>query len=64
MRQFGFVMTLAQTNALLAYNHQTMHNSGAEILSKSEFQMELARDMVHNTRIEAEIVNDNGGMNL
>ena len=64
LRQFGFVMALAQTNAMLAYNYFVRHKKGLNPLPKSQFQRELAKDLVYNTNIEDEFEDENERMKL
>ena len=62
LRQLGFVIALAQTNAQLAYNYFVCHKQDRTMLTKAEFQRELARHMVYNTDIQEDVDDINGGM--
>ena len=47
LRQFGFIIALAMTNAHLAFNYFVKHKQGQDTWCKAEFMRQLARDLVH-----------------
>ena len=57
-------MALLQTNAMLANNFFVRHKKGLTPLPKSQYQRELAKDLVYNTNIEDEFENKNEIMTL
>ena len=64
LQQLGFIIALAQTNALLAYNLFLHHKQGLPPFLKAEFQRSLARELVYNLELQAAVETQNGGMRL
>ena len=62
--QLGFVIALAQSNAQLAYTYFVPYQPGKGLLSKVEFQQELAQDLVYNVELMSAVEVDNGGIAL
>ena len=50
LRQFGFIIALAQVNAMLSYNY--FKRKDKEKVSKAEFVRMLARDLIYNRERE------------
>lgn len=59
LRQLGFILALAMTNAYLAYNYFVKHQQGEEVLSKAEYQRELAFELVFNPEDVEEVLEEN-----
>ena len=64
LRQFGFVIALAMTNAQLAYNYFVKFKEGEEVMTKAEFQRELASELVFNSDIATQESDGEEGMVL
>ena len=59
LRQLGFVLALAMTNAYLAYNNFVKHIQGEEPVTKANFQRELAFELVYNPETTEEFSDEN-----
>lgn len=58
LRQLGFVIALALTNSLLAYNSFVREKKGQPPMSNAQFRRELAREMVEYYSQEEKVAQD------